>query len=117
MNAGLFQKLIEGEGLLVLERLAARRFRVVGNPPVWTALLLGGDLARDKEVDPSQVFVFLDHFLGDAEPVWAGTELRELTSEAWTETMANREELAFTATAKRLMRRLISVEGVSKTKP
>ncbi len=100
MNDALFERLIGGEGILVLERLSPDRFRIIGMPPAWTELLLQGELHKGKELNPAKVFVFLEHFLKDAEAVWAATDQPELTSEPWTEGLANRQELAFTATAR-----------------
>lgn len=102
MKDALLERVIAGEGTLVLERLSGHRFRVVGIPPSWTELLLYGELERDQEVNPVELFVFLEHFLKDAEVTWNSAEGTELTSEPWTETLVNREELAFSATARKI---------------
>lgn len=113
MNEALFQDVVAGEGILVLERAAPERFVVSGAPPPWASLLLGGPLEQGQWVDPTEAFVFLEHFLRDAEAVWEAGDGRSLTSEPWTETLMNREEVAFSATARRVGERaLLLVRGL-----
>ncbi|MCC6233064.1 MAG: HAMP domain-containing histidine kinase [Verrucomicrobiales bacterium] len=113
MNESLYEELIQGEGILVLERLDPRRFRVTGVPPSWAALLAVGGVKAGDVVDPAEVFAFLELFLREAKKVWESAEALSLTSDAWSETLANREELAFTATARKAGgRMLLMVRGL-----
>lgn len=107
MNESLFEQLIEGERILVLERLAADRFMILGTPPGWTALLIDAEIHPGQHVDPAKVFVFLEHFLKGANVVWESPVPGSLTSELWTEELTTGEELTFTATARRIGGRAI----------
>lgn len=102
MNQELCQVLVQSEGILVLERLEGNRFRVAGHPPGWAAVLAHGGLHTNQEVDAAEVFVFLELFLREAAIVWESNDESSVTSEPWTETLATREELAFTATARKV---------------
>lgn len=107
MNEALFEQLIEGERILVLERLAEDRFLILGTPPGWTALLLDAEIRPGHHLDPAKVFVFLEHFLKGANVVWESPVPGSLTSELWTEELTTGEELTFTATARRVGGRAI----------
>ena len=102
VNESLFEQLIEGENILVMERGASGRFKIIGRPPAWAAQLDGGKVRSGEEIDPAAVFVFLVHFLEEAAAVWQTAGEASLMSPLWTEHLAGGDELTFTALARSL---------------
>src|SRR5262245_13575977 len=98
----LFHSLLADEAMLVLRRSSDRTFRVLGDPPAWASSVAPGVIHPGAEFLPAEYFAFLDHFLQDAEAAWASSITPAVTSSIWTESLPNGEQLAFTATARRL---------------
>ncbi|MCI0539220.1 MAG: HAMP domain-containing histidine kinase [Verrucomicrobiales bacterium] len=95
-----FQSLLAGEQILVLQRTADWRFRIMGIPPAWVAAIAPQEIVADLEVEPARFFPFLDHFLDDARQVWDAGARTHLTSDIWSQTLRTGMEMPFTATAR-----------------
>jgi signal transduction histidine kinase/ActR/RegA family two-component response regulator len=96
------RSLFAGEGILVLQQTAGRRFRVIGVPPPWVAELEPEEIVAGREVEPAGIFPFLDQFLDDARQVWDAETRPDLTSDIWSQTLGSGREMPFTATARRV---------------
>ncbi len=99
MNPLPYPELLAGLGILLLRRQGGRTFTVPGTPPDWFRSLQPATLAPGEPIEPATIFPFLDHFLQDAEPFWAGRGGGELRSGIWTEETPEGTELHFEAIA------------------
>ncbi|HWL89581.1 MAG TPA: HAMP domain-containing sensor histidine kinase [Polyangiaceae bacterium] len=93
-------------GMLVLERLAGRRFVPRGEVPLWCKSFGVGTIARDLPFEAPEVFPFFELFVADAESTWSGDGPSRLDSGGFTQIVAGGRELHFVATA-------LSVHGTS----
>ena len=102
MNSELFVKLLARQQVFILAREADGAFRPEGLIPEWFASFRHDVSADDGAFKPATVFVFLEHFLPDAERFWETGDEGELRSGFWTENAEDGTELHLEATACRV---------------
>jgi len=79
------RSLIKALDLAVLENKEGGRFSFLGPIPQWFQLLYPEMIDPDRPIKPGRKFVFLVHFLEDAETFWKGNNTGRLKSGSWTE--------------------------------
>jgi signal transduction histidine kinase len=100
MSESRWQCLLASEDILVLQRTADGRFRVIGVPPPWVAAVAPEEIVAGLDVELARTFPFLDHFLDDAREVWDAEARTYLNSGIWSQTLRTGAEVPFTATAR-----------------
>ena len=103
------QDLITALDLAVLENKEGANFRFVGPVPGWFQILYPEMTDPDRPIKPGRKFVFLVHFLEDAETFWKENGEGRLKSGTWTEVDAQGREHQLEATAINLKEKKILV--------
>jgi signal transduction histidine kinase len=88
--------LLRAQRTLVLRRLFANAFEILGPGPEWFA-----HDPKEKEILIGKTFPFLGIFLPEAEAVWAEPEAGPAQSDLWTESTPSGEDVHLSATAVR----------------
>lgn len=91
--------LIAALDLAVLENKAGENYSFLGPVPQWFRLLYPEMVDPKKPIKPGRKFVFLVHFLEDAEIFWKASDTGRLKSGAWTEVDTKGQEHQLEATA------------------
>ena len=102
MNPALFAELLSRQQVLILAREAGGDFRPAGLMPAWFASFGRAAIAEGGLLQPANIFLFLEHFLPDAERFWESGGDGELRSGFWTEDAAEGAEIHLEATACRV---------------
>ena len=102
MNPALFTELLARQQVLILARGADGNFHPMGRIPAWVAGFAGEEIAEGVSLNPAGIFVFLEHFIPDAERVWESEGDGELRSGIWTENAKDGVEIHLEATACRV---------------
>ena len=102
MNPALFAEILARQQVLILVREAVGGFRPHGRIPDWFASFGREAIAGGGLLKPAGLFVFLEHFLPDAERFWESGDAGELRSGFWTEDAADGTEIHLEATACRV---------------
>jgi len=93
---GLFATL----GILVLARIGEKTFEAIGPVPQWVLRVCPDiEMKRRSLSIPEERFLFLEHFMGDAEKAWQDRSEEPLRSGPWIETDNAGDELFLEATA------------------
>src|SRR5262249_5335829 len=71
--------------ILVLERLGEGSFKIVGSIPEWFTGFDAEGFSSRSEMNPGDIFPFLESFLFDAEDYWQQNDNGRLKSGPWTE--------------------------------
>jgi signal transduction histidine kinase len=98
MRDSIFAELVSALDMVLLERVDARTFSLVGRAPGWF-LDLCPEAAEVGRLTPGERFPFLDAFLDDAEAFWAARGSGQLKSGPWIEVDAAGAEHRLEASA------------------
>ena len=101
--------------MVALERLEDGRFKLVTVPPTWFGHFHSypdaGTTLRVQET-----FLFLEHFLSEADTFWQSGNTQPLRSGVWTEAYASGRQYSLEASALRMgKRRLLVIERLRST--
>lgn len=98
--------------IVALERQREGAFKLVGEEvPEWFSRFYGDAALRRESLRPQEAFLFLDHFLIDAETFWQENLSGRLKSGPWSETDSEENLYHFEAVAVRLHdRQLLIIE-------
>jgi signal transduction histidine kinase len=102
MNSDLLAELLARQQVLILARDADGGFRPEGQIPKWFAVIAREAIAAGGAFEPASVFMFLEHFLPDAEKHWESGGAGELRSGIWTESAKHMDDIHLEATACRV---------------
>ncbi len=93
------QNLITALDLAVLENKSGADFNFLGSVPQWFRLLYPEMVDSERPIRPGRKFIFLVHFLEDAETFWKENGKGRLKSGTWTEVDTQGQEYQLEATA------------------
>lgn len=98
--------------IVALERESEGSFRLLGEGvPEWFSRFYTEAAIRREQLRPQEAFLFLDHFLIDAETFWQENLSGRLKSGPWSETDEEENPYHFEAIAVRLQdRKLLIIE-------
>lgn len=92
MQGAVFAQLYAALDIAVLERLSRGTFRLMSPAPAWLQHFYPTLAEGTLPVRPGERFVFLEHFLGDAELFWQNNRDGQLKSGPWREVAPNGQE-------------------------
>lgn len=99
MNTDLLKKILARHEVLILVRDADGLFRPEGLMPDWFASFGGDAITGGGRIEPGKIFAFLEHFLPEAEPLWAKESSEEISSGFWAEGLEDGSEIHLKAVA------------------
>jgi hypothetical protein len=100
MNTSIANDILTALNILVLEKIDAGLFKIIGNIPDWLNQFSCKNLASGMNISiPHEEFSFLNNFLVDAEKFWTNNNTKKLSSGLWTEIDATGQEYQFKAHA------------------
>lgn len=100
---GLFSAL----DMAVLERMPNATYSLLSESPSWLLDLWPSLAEQTTDLNPAEVFLFLDHFFVDAEVFWASQETGVLSSGVWAEESKEGQAVSLEALALRYQDRPI----------
>ena len=97
--------------IVAMERIGEGVFKLLGATPRWLADFLPQAEIEGSELRPQEAFMFLDHFLIEAESYWNSNDTGLLRSGVWSEAYAAGKEHNLEASAlKSKERKLLVIE-------
>ena len=72
--------------IVAMERLEDGSFKLMGSAPDWFVRLYPAPISASEMVRPQDAFIFLEHFLWEADSFWAAGSTGRLKSGPWSET-------------------------------
>lgn len=114
MSESIANDLLVSLNLVVLQRLDANLFALVGTPPKWVDSFFSAQFGQIDRVSLEQTFPFLENFLVDAEQFWQQDQ-GTLKSGYWSEIDWQGQEFQLEATAVCLnnQRHLLLIEAAN----
>lgn len=101
-SSALPDSLLPSLDVAALERADDGSFTLLGAAPAWLRRLWPAANANRERLRPEAAFLFLEHFFGEAVPLWNRDEEASTVSEMWTEVDAEGREWLLEATALKL---------------
>ncbi len=98
-------RLLSSLDVLLLEASGNGAFRLVGEAPPWVQRLWPEAAGSRDNLRPQHAFLFLEHFLQEAEAAWNDERQEPVTSELWTEVDGSGTEWLLEAQALQVMGR------------
>ncbi len=97
--------------IVAMERLEGGVFKLLGSAPRWLSDFLPEAASEGAELLPQENFMFLGHFMAEAEDYWNSDDKRLLRSGVWSEAYAAGKEHNLEASAFRVGdRKLLVIE-------
>ncbi|MGA9773733.1 MAG: ATP-binding protein [Blastocatellia bacterium] len=97
--------------IVAMDRLEDGSFKLMGSAPDWFARLYPAPISASETIRPQDVFIFLEHFLWEANSFWTAGRVDRLKSGPWSETDSTGKLCHLEAAALRIgTRRLLVIE-------
>lgn len=110
INEPVTSEILAALDIVAMERRGDGRFKLLRDAPDWFVRLSGGR-AAEETIRPQDAFIFLEHFLSEAEAFWNDGGNGRLKSGPWSETDSSGKFYHLEATALSLgARRLLVIE-------
>ena len=72
--------------IVAMERLEDGSFKLMGSAPDWFVRLYPAPISASETIRPQDAFIFLEHFLWEADSFWTAGSTGRLKSGPWSET-------------------------------
>src|SRR5262245_15524533 len=85
MSEAITASVLGALNILVMERLGEGSFIIAGRSPAWFAGFDEEGYSKKDEMNPGDIFPFLESFLFDAEDFWLQSSSGRIKSGPWIE--------------------------------
>ena len=104
-------ELLAALDIVAMERVDDGEFELIGAAPRWLAEFLPQLTAEGARLRPQEGFIFLEHFLTEAEDFWESDDAGPVRSGVWCEAYASGKQYNLEASALRIgEHRLLIIE-------